>query len=120
MIAAQEKIKGQNFTSRLLASCFGSSQALFEINFLLAIAARRRAERAAWPRRFDEAAIPERSGTERYFCQTFLSLLTLLRHLAGQAGRFLMLGLLHVLQMRRGYCISANFVESSSSVHHRL
>ncbi len=28
--------------------------------------------------------------------------------------------LLHALEMRRGYCISANFVESSSSVHHRL
>src|SRR5262249_23366158 len=29
-------------------------------------------------------------------------------------------GLLHALEMRLGYCISANFVESSSSVHHRL
>jgi hypothetical protein len=25
--------------------------------------------------------------------------------------------LLHALEMRRGYCISANFIESSSSVH---
>ena len=55
---------------------------------------------------------------ERYLYQTCLTLLTFLPHLAGQARR-LTLGLLHSLEMRRGYCISANFVESSSSVHHR-
>jgi hypothetical protein len=38
MIAVQEKIKGQNFTSRLLAFCFVHHKH-FEINFLLAIAA---------------------------------------------------------------------------------
>src|SRR5262249_30350515 len=34
--------------------------------------------------------------------------------------RVLKLGLLHALEMRCGYCISANFVESSGSVHHRF
>jgi hypothetical protein len=67
-------------------------------------------------------AVREKSETEldRYPYQTCLTLLTpSFGHLDRQASGFLTLGLLHALEMRCGYCISANFVESSSSVHHR-
>jgi hypothetical protein len=53
--------------------------------------------------------------SERHLCQTCLTLLTLVAYLAGQASRFLTLVLPHALEMRGSYCISANFVESSSS-----
>jgi hypothetical protein len=51
---------------------------------------------------------------DRYLYQTCL---TLLPHLAGQAKPLLdARGSLHALAMRGGYCILANFVESSSTV----
>ena len=64
---------------------------------------------------------PRRIKTEleRYFVANCLTLLTLVAHLAGQASALDARALLHVLEMRRGYCIFANFVESSSSVHHK-